>query len=230
MKLFQDKNRNRFFIKHLTISFIVIAIFLAVVLFVWYPSPLAVAMGLIPMLAMMVAIDVFVGPIFGFIVYKTGKKTLKMDLAVIIVIQLSAFCYGAYSVAKSRPVWMVYHGGAYTVVRAVDAKGDDMSSGWVGPKFVAYQPERPTLFTQHDGDIFHSSNYGDIQKVSIKGLPFVVLEKFNEKSQIDAVLSRYPEATSWSGLATATGGQDLVILIDDNKNQIVDIVQLRPWN
>lgn len=238
MRLLQDKNRNRFFISHLTTSVIIIALFLAIVLLLWYPSPLAVATGVVPILLMMVAIDVFVGPIFGFIVYKTGKKTLKMDLAVIIIIQILAFAYGAYSIAQSRPVWLVQHGGLFSLVRNVDVShlpesGEFSRLSWTGAKPVAYNSQKPISLTQminkdvaEDGDIFDARRYMPLGEVS--GLPIQNLDMFNSQVDIDKISAKYPQATSWVGLATG-GNKDLVVLLDE-QGQMVKIVDLRPWN
>ena len=98
--------RLKFFLSHLSISAVVAFIVLGLIFFIWYPTPLATAVGVTQIFLMMLAIDVTVGPILGFIVYKEGKKTLKMDLTVIILLQLSALGYGIYSIEQGRPVWI----------------------------------------------------------------------------------------------------------------------------
>ncbi len=243
MKLLQDKNRNRFFVSHLTVSVTVIGIFLAIVFLLWYPSPLAVAMKVIPIIAMMVMIDVFVGPIFGFLVYKTGKKTLKMDLAIIIMIQIAAFAYGAYSIYQGRPMWIVHHATTFSVVRQVDLVNSQfaVAPSWTAPKFVSYSPKTGDISLKtgdimklikrnvDDDNIYNPGSYSELKK--LRGYDFVILEQFNSRTDVEAIKAKYPKATSWIGLATMTG-DDLVVLIDENAtdNQIVKIVKLKPWN
>lgn len=242
MKLFADKNRNRFFINHLLTSIVIIGIFLSIVFFVWYPTPLASALGVIPVILMMVAIDVFVGPIFGFLVYKTGKKTLKMDLAIIILIQLAAFFYGAYSIAQSRPAWMVHHGIVFSLVRHVDTEytGAELPeysrSSFTGPKFVGYT-DTPSNLTeiQHKnivvekGNMFSPLNYQDIQFDEFPNFSLSTLEKFNDKQKVETILQKYPTADAWVGMVTG-GDNDLVVLVDTKNQEIIKIVNLRPWN
>jgi hypothetical protein len=36
------------------------------------------------------AVDVIIGPVLSFMVYKEGKKTLKMDLSIVILLQALA--------------------------------------------------------------------------------------------------------------------------------------------
>ena len=83
--------RIKFFLGHLAISLLIALIAIAIVFFVWYPAPLAQAVGVTSIFLMLLAIDVIVGPLFTLLVYKQGKKTLKSDLTVII--QLSAFSF-----------------------------------------------------------------------------------------------------------------------------------------
>lgn len=227
MRVLHDKKRNRFFLSHLLLSLLVISVFLAVVFFVWYPYPLAMAMGVLPILGLMVAIDVFVGPIFGFLVYKTGKKTLKMDLAIIVLIQLVAFAVGAYSVAKARPAWIVHHGNTFSVVRHIDVLQPNAEVSWLGPNWVSYQSQNPLqeAFTG-EGDIFNPRFYAPLSQVT--GLPLSYLQQYNDKEKVAQVLAKYPTADTWLGLST-TGVYDVVVLIDEQK-QVVAIENLRPWN
>ena len=69
--------RLKFFLSHLFISLIIALLVIGLVFFVWYPSPLAQAVGVIYIFLMLLAIDVVIGPILGILVYKQGKKTLK---------------------------------------------------------------------------------------------------------------------------------------------------------
>ena len=90
---------------------------------------------------MLLAIDVILGPVLGFIVFKEGKKTLKMDLAIIIVLQLSALSYGLFSIYQGRPVWLVFQNDHFDLVRlndvVVDKKAHKMN--WLKPQFRAVE-------------------------------------------------------------------------------------------
>lgn len=137
--------RQKFFLGHLGLSLSLAVIILMWVFFCWYPSPLAKAVGVTHIFLMMLAIDVIVGPVLGFIVYKEGKKTLKFDLSVIILIQLSALCYGVYSIGQGRPAWLVYNVDRFELVRnneIIDqniqhAKPEYQHPSWFKPQYVA---------------------------------------------------------------------------------------------
>lgn len=62
--------RLKFFLSHLSISLMIALCVVGLVFFIWYPTPLATAVGVTQIFLMMLAIDVTVGPILGFIVYK----------------------------------------------------------------------------------------------------------------------------------------------------------------
>lgn len=134
--------RLKFFLTHLSISTLVVCIAMSVVFFIWYPAPLAKAVGVTHIFLMMLAIDVIVGPILGFLIYKEGKKSLKFDLAVIILIQLSAFIYGFYSIAQGRPVYIAYVVDRFELVRKNDLvvnKNDKILPQYQYPSFFKPQ-------------------------------------------------------------------------------------------
>lgn len=90
--------RLKFFLGHLSISFFIALLVVSLVFFIWYPSPLANAVGVTHIFLMLLAIDVIIGPLLGLLVYKERKKSLKFDLSVIIIIQIAALCYGIFSI------------------------------------------------------------------------------------------------------------------------------------
>jgi hypothetical protein len=106
---------------HLFISTLVITPFLLIVYFIWYPNGYADLSGLSEILLLLIAIDLILGPILTFIVFKKGKKTLKFDLAAIVVFQLVAFSYGAFTIHKGHPTYVVVAGDRVELVTADQA-------------------------------------------------------------------------------------------------------------
>lgn len=92
--------RLKFFLTHLLISLLIALVVVGVVFFIWYPNPLASAVGVTYIFLMLLVIDVILGPLLGLLVYKESKKMLKFDLGVIIIIQIAALCYGIYTLSK----------------------------------------------------------------------------------------------------------------------------------
>ena len=109
--------RLKFFLSHLSISLLIVLLVIGLVFFVWYPFQLTTAVGVTHIFLMLLAIDVIIGPVLGLLVYQEGKKSLKFDLTVIILLQLSALFYGIYSIEQGRPVWLVYNVDRFELVR-----------------------------------------------------------------------------------------------------------------
>src|SRR5690606_30940456 len=138
--------------------FLIALLVVGLVFFIWYPSPLASAVGVTQIFLMMLAIDVIIGPLLGWLVYKEGKKTLKFDLAVIIAIQIAALCYGLFAIEQGRPAWLVLHGDRFELVRKNDiilesidlAQPKFQHVSWSKPEFVAVKSAASTEQRQDD--------------------------------------------------------------------------------
>ena len=97
------KDKIKAFLWHLSVSLLIALLAMLVVYGVWNPDPLYKATGITDIFLLMLAIDIILGPILTLIVYKKGKKTLKFDLCVIALLQMSALMFGLYKVYEGRP-------------------------------------------------------------------------------------------------------------------------------
>lgn len=238
----------KFSLSHLFISIVVALIIIAWIFLIWYPQPLAQAVGVTHIFLMMVAIDVVLGPILGFFVYKEGKKTLKFDLAVIILIQLSALGYGLYSIAQGRPAWLVYNVDRFELVRnneIIDVTNQKvqaqfMKPSWFNPKFAAVQiaknnEERSkNMFEEVLGGVSlaqRPERYVGLPQVKLQiqkhAKNLNELEKFNSKQRVKEILKKYPSADAWFPLKA--NAIDMVVLMNRSSPRVVEIVDLRPW-
>ena len=240
--------RLKFFLNHFLLSFLIALLVVGLVFFIWYPSPLATAVGVTHIFLMMLAIDVIVGPILGLLVYKEGKKTLKFDLGVIIVLQISALCYGLYSIEQGRPAWLVFYADRFELVRKNDlllenidqAKKQFQQVSWAKPQFVAIKTITNTQ--QHQDDIFTEVMGGvSLAQKPERYVDFVQakshlqqraktlreLNQYNDVKQVDRILSKYPQATGFFPLKANT--VDMTVLINKEKGEVIKIVDLRPW-
>ena len=240
--------RLKFFFSHLLISFFIALVVVGLVFFVWYPSPLATAVGVTHIFLMMLAIDVILGPLLGLLVYKEGKKTLKFDLGVIIVLQISALGYGIYSIEQGRPAWLVFYADRFELIRKNDlllenidqAKKQFQQVSWAKPQFVAIKTITNTQ--QHQDDIFTEVMGGvSLAQKPERYVDFVQakshlqqraktlreLNQYNDAQQVDRILSKYPQATGFFPLKANT--VDMTVLINKEKGEVIKIVDLRPW-
>lgn len=107
---------------HFLFSALLVGGFVAFALLVWYPDPILEISGLRNILLILVSVDLVLGPLLTFIVYKPLKKSLKFDLAAIIAVQLGALGYGMYTIYQGHPVYITYTVDRFTLVTAQEAK------------------------------------------------------------------------------------------------------------
>lgn len=240
--------RLKFFFSHLSISFLIALLVIGLVFFVWYPAPLAKAVGVTNIFLMMLAIDVIVGPILGWLVYQEGKKTLKFDLSVIILIQIAALCYGVFSIEQGRPAWLVYNVDRFELVRKnelVDtniqqAQPQFQQPSWFKPQYVAtefakdIQQRNDEMFAEVLGGISiaqRPERYVELTQVTTqiqqRALPLVELQQYNPKTDVEKTLAEYPKANAW--LPLKANAVDMVVLVNKESASIIKVVDLRPW-
>jgi hypothetical protein len=96
-----------------------VAIFSAVILpllMMWYPPPLFFADGGWNVVQIAGCVDVVIGPLLTLIVFKPGKKHLKLDLAVIALLQFCALAWGVHLMYQERPLFLAYAEGRFGAV------------------------------------------------------------------------------------------------------------------
>lgn len=241
MNFFLQNRRTSFFISHLVISCLVALIACYFIFFIWYPIPLAKAVGVWDIVIIIFAIDIVIGPILGFFVYKEGKKSLKFDLSIIIICQIVAFSYGAYTLNKARPMYIVFAGYNFETVRNNELND---SNGMISLASRLFS--RPKLVVISEKYLAHIHNksleddsislrnpvyYVDVDlRNQIGRMPLLsthFLKRFNSKEKVDKILKKYPESDSWVPLRA--NYSDMVVLFNKQNKRIIGIVDLRPW-
>jgi hypothetical protein len=129
---------------HLLISVAIVLAVLTLMLTVWYPWPLFEAMGGGGLLLILCGVDVVLGPLLTLIVFKQGKRTLKFDLAVIALLQLSALLYGSHIVYLARPAFLVFAKDQFEVAIAADLDEAKLAKARY-PQFRELPKGRPVL-------------------------------------------------------------------------------------
>lgn len=91
--------------------------------------------------AIIIFVDVVLGPGLTLLVFKPGKPKLKFDMTLILVFQLVALVWGVKSVYEDRPAVTVFHDGRFfcmtqTVSKDVDV--ESISQGKSGNQKMAY--------------------------------------------------------------------------------------------
>lgn len=244
------KFRFRNFFVHLAASSCLALLAMLLVFQVWYPSPFQAFLGVTAIFLMLLGIDVIVGPILTFIVSKPNKKSLKFDLTVIVLLQLSAFIYGMHVVSEGRPVWVVFSGDRFEVVQAYELE-DKYFDGAVapfnslplfGPKWAgAVSPEdaearNELLFTSVAGgaDLAQRPNlYVDYNtqrnQVSAMAHPIDDLDNNNDPDEILKIKKKWPNADSYLPLYSRLKSKEMTVLLNSKSGEVVAVVDLIPW-
>ena len=130
---------------HLAISAVIGGAVLALMLAFWYPPPLFQAMGGIDLALILVGVDIVMGPLLTLVVFRSGKRGLKFDLAAIGLVQLAALAYGCHIISLARPAYVVFVKDQFQVATVVELEPARLAQArfaqfravpWNGPVFV----------------------------------------------------------------------------------------------
>lgn len=157
---------------HLCISAVLAGIASALLLGIWYPPPYFSANGGKVLLTLLVGVDVCIGPLMTLVVFRSGKRGLKLDLAIIGLMQAVALAYGFHVILASRPVFMVAAVDRFELVAANELDPQDLAAAtkpewrklsWAGPVLVATR--RPQSTEEHNDLLFSGVAGKDVEKI-----------------------------------------------------------------
>lgn len=241
-------SRFRAFFIHLVASGGMAILTMLIVFGVWYPSPLARAVGVAAITVVLLGVDVVIGPLLTFIVYQPNKPSLRFDLSVIVALQLLAFGYGVWILAEGRPVWMVFSVDQFELVQSyqvdqrkiADAKAEYRSQSWSGPLWVAAQransaEDRKTILMESlfvGVDIAQRpERYVPLTEQSSEirkhARPLEDLAGYNSSEQLERELKQWPKANAFLPMMARV--RPVTVLIDKESAQVVAVVDLNPW-
>ena len=242
------KEKLRAFTVHAIISLLIGSICASIVFFVWYPYPLSKAVGVTQIFLMLLVIDIILGPLLTFLIYKSGKKTLKLDLFCIGLIQIFALCYGLWTVYQGKPAWLVFNADRFDVVRIIEidkrkinqVKDKYRTLSLFSPKWVA--SIAPQNIDENNDILFEAvfagidiaqrpelyQDLNDVKdKIKNKAQGLELLNNYNNRKDVEKTLAKYPKADAW--LPLKANAVDMVVLVNKESASIIKIVDLRPW-
>lgn len=241
--------RLKAFLLHLTASALIALLALMLVFRLWYPAPLHEALDVTHIFLLLLLVDTVLGPLLTLLVYRVGKNALVMDLAIIAALQMGALGYGLWTVSEGRPVWIVYNTDRFDVVTKVDidirqlskAPAEYLNASWTGPRWVG--TATPDDIEQRNSILFEATLGGsDIAQrpnlyrplaemaaaIQQRAQPLEKLNDFNEDNVVRSALQNWPEAAAWVPLMARV--KPMVVLLGENKSDVIAIVDLNPWH
>lgn len=240
---------------HLGISAAIGAAIVAAMLLVWYPEPLFTAMGGNTVVMILVAVDVVLGPLITLIVFNPKKALtlIRLDLAVIAMVQLAALAYGISVVATARPVYVVFTVDRFDVVAANEIRAgelarvtDDRFKGipWGKPRTIAVKsPTNPDEQVRVIQSALRGADlqtfpqyyvpYEDLAREALRrSRPLERLRKGHPDAagDIDATLARLGRTLADTNYLPLKGrARDFSVLLDAKTGAVVGTVKVIPW-
>lgn len=107
---------------HLLTSLILSVVIAAWILLYWFPQPFSIAAGAMMGLLIVVSVDLCLGPMLTLLLIHS-KKSLReniFDGVIIVLLQISALCYGLWQVHLARPAAVVFWQDSFYFVKVAD--------------------------------------------------------------------------------------------------------------
>jgi type IV secretory pathway TrbD component len=243
--------RVRYALAHLAISAAIAAAVIALVLLVWYPAPLARLDGVYWIVALIIAVDVLIGPLLTAIVASESKPrpVLWRDLAVIATVQVAALTYGLHAAYSARPAYVVFNADRFDTVAtsevalSTDGKAAAVAGSWWAPRWVHALP--PADLAERNRLLFNAvlgghdlKHYADLYqrwpadraaiRSRLRDLNELQLDEA-QRARLDAALARHNLAAHQVAYVPLMGRQrDGVVLLDRTELAIIEALDLPP--
>ncbi|MBK8816045.1 MAG: type IV pilin accessory protein [Methylococcaceae bacterium] len=248
------KDRINAFLIHLGISAVIAAISMFVVFFIWYPAPLHTAVGVTQIFLILLAVDITIGPLITFIIFKKGKKSLTFDLTVIALLQVAALAYGMNTVFEGRPVFVVFSVDRFEVSRAYEidpkshdtalkAKNENAKVSWLQPKWVGavaskdHDRRQKIMFDSVQG----GNDWPQLPELFVplskvkkqileKGKTLEMLRKLRKNDPaVQAGLADWKDNdVKW--LPLASNAKNMTVIVDATSAEVLKVVDINPWD
>lgn len=145
-----EKKRLPFALKafgiHLTASCAVALAVAWLVFSVWVPAPYQGLVQAPQLFIVLLLVDVVCGPLLTAVLANPAKprKELRLDFALVVLIQLGALAYGLHTIAHARPVALVFEVDRFAVVSASQIDTQELTQAtaelqklpWNGPQLL----------------------------------------------------------------------------------------------
>lgn len=240
---------------HLSISAIIAAAVLALMLLVWYPYPLFAAVGGQQVLMILLGVDMTLGPLVTLIIFniKKSRRALTFDLSVIATLQLAALLYGMSVVVQARPAFVVYSKNSFDLVTANMLSDEDLARArypdyrtrpLTGPVYV--YSEMPSDIKERNELAFSAFSGKDLPQFPQYYLPYAKhmaaagraakpiadLKKYNPERTAeidDAIRNSGRTETDIGFVPLRAKYQDQAVLVGKSDGQVLAVLRMRPW-
>lgn len=252
MLTLQSFNRWQAALIHLGLSILIAAVVVTLIVFLWYPPPYFRAMGGGTLLRLIITVDVILGPLFTLIVFDRRKPRLKLDLAIIGILQVAALAYGVFVMFEARPAWNVFVKDRFEIVaaNAVDRKSLARAPEafrtipLMGPRLVAGRtPTDPkealefSMATMAGGaDVAASPHLfvpltEEAATVAQVARPLAALSRLSRDNAdvVSAFAAANGKGRELGFVPVRARNEDMAAVVDKKTGEVVGFLPLNPW-
>jgi len=177
------RSKLKAFAAHILFSAALIGSFMYVVMVHWFPGYLFEFENVWEGLRILVPVDAILGPILTLILFVPGKKGLKGDIAIILILQIAALLYGGKAIYDSKPEVLAFVGDRFEVITSKSYQRDRVPEATL----VAYDKGYPALIYPLPGQTPEEVNEFVLNNVQYQ----IMAERYRPLAgNMDLVLSR----------------------------------------
>jgi len=239
---------------HLGISLLIVITLGILLSLTWYPPQYAQAAGGLGLITILAGVDTCLGPLLTLVVWNIKKASLKLDLAVIVLLQLAGLGYGLHAIFLARPVYVVFATDRFELKSAVDIPESELGKAdreefkslpLTGPRLVSVKPpndstERMRILSSALGggaDVSALPQYylpyaEAAAGAANRGMPLARLMERNEdiRKRIAAYIeSAKLDPSRLKYLPLQAKKRSQTMLIDSMTGEIRGIMDIDPW-
>ena len=242
-------DKLKFSVMYLAIATVVLLVAVTVIYSLWYPFPLLLATGTQKLLQTIALVNIGLAVGLALMVFRKTKADFIKDMVISALVQLIFLMISIYGVYQIRPIWIAYNVDRFELILHTDlvtTKINDADNRFKKPSYLSPQYVGVELSADNEernsnmfDEVLHGisiaqrpERYIPIEQVSTqikeRAQDLVLLEKYNNKNDVQSLLKKYPQADSFVPLQ-AKAVNMTVLLKKSEDNQVVAIVDLRPW-
>ncbi|HIO96548.1 MAG TPA: hypothetical protein EYG71_01310 [Leucothrix sp.] len=235
---------------HLLLSLVVISFAIGLIVYFWFPNSLVHVSNFREIALLIMSIDLILGPLLTFVIFKPKKKYLKFDLSAIATFQSIALAYGLFTLYQAHPVYIAFNVDRFTLVSAMDAKPEEAlrdelkNSKFSSPKIVVAKIPKDKkessdlLMDVMDGapdiefrpNLYHPFEE-NISEILAKSLdPNIIFKDDKAQEKLSTFIKKYGKTTAdYAYLPLIGGAKDAVWVLDNKTAKPIDVIVVDPW-
>lgn len=236
---------------HFLLSLVIISFLMIITIYFWFPNSVLKVSNFKEISLLILGIDLVLGPLLTFVIFKPQKKGLKLDLSLIALAQVSALVFGMYNLYKIHPLYISFNIDRFTLVSADEALPQRaVSDEFKVPKFyspklvVSKIPEdieeknNLILATMESGSTsfelkseYYHSYEDNINIVLEKSLdPSLIFKEQIDLQKSEKFLKKYGKnIDEYAYLPLEGTAKTAILVLDKNTAKPIDVIDVLPW-